>query len=123
VKTARLLFPLTALTALALSGCGGKGEVSGKVRFNGAPLSTGRIMFISQDEPSVSAFSTISEDGGYKVADCPLGPVRITVQTLGYRGAHPGRAVIPARYVDPAKSGLDYTVKPGRQPHDVDLAP
>ena len=119
----RPLGALAALLALALSGCGGKGEVSGKVRFNGAPLATGRVTFSCQNKPGASAFAMIGADGGYQIADCPSGPVQITVQTAGYRGARPAAAAIPGRYVDPAKSGLDYIVLPGRQQHDIDLAP
>ena len=121
--TRRLLCGLLPGLALTLSGCGNAGDVSGAVRFNGKPLSAGRVTFTSPNRPGASAHAWIAEDGSYKVADCPSGPVKITVQTVGYRGGRPAGAAIPARYVDPATSGLDYIVKPGRQQHDIDLTP
>lgn len=127
--TGRWFYGTAAVLALALSGCGGRtGEVSGTVRFGGRPLSTGCVEFASQAKPGVVVWSLIREDGGYEVADCPLGPVKIAVKTTaphGGRGlAGPGgRSYVPARYANAEKSGLDYTVLPGRQRHDIGLGP
>ena len=121
--TRRLLCGLLPGLALTLPGCGSAGDVSGVARFNGKPLSAGRVTFINPSRPGASAYAWIDADGGYKVIDCPSGPVKITVQTVGYRGGRPGAAPIPARYADPGASGLDYIVKPGRQRYDIDLTP
>jgi hypothetical protein len=134
--TIRLLGGLATLLTLTVSGCaGGTGEISGMVRFKGTPLSTGRVTFTSQNDPTVSVYSLIGKDGSYKVTDCPTGPVKIAVQTVvprsgqGLQGAkmgangRPTPVTIPHRYVDPAKSDLDYVVTRGRQQHDIDLTP
>ena len=121
------------MLALALSGCGGRtGEISGTIRFDGRPLSTGYVEFASQTKPGVVVSSLIREDGGYEIADCPLGPVKIAVKTTAPHGGHkpagakqgPGGVPdIPARYASAEKSGLDYIVRPGRQRYDIGLAP
>jgi hypothetical protein len=120
---------------LALAGCDGKGEISGKVRYNGKPLTAGRVTYTPQENPGAAVYSMILEDGSYKVADCPAGPARITVQTVvprsskAQQGAKPGpggrppRVTLPVRYADPATSGLDYTVRSGSQEYDIDLRP
>jgi hypothetical protein len=124
----RLLGGLSAVLALLLPGCGGgKGEVSGKVRFNGTTLSGGRVTFTSQKDPGASAYSMILEDGSYKVRGCPTGPVKITVQTVGRGvkgpGGRPAALALPARYADPEKSDLEYNVRRGGQEHDIELKP
>jgi hypothetical protein len=90
-------------------------------------------------------YGSIHGEGQFTVDDAPLGPVRITVQThdatprLPQSGVAPkqpaelaprkedrrdARAVpIPARYREPEKSGLTYTVRGGSQTHDIDLKP
>jgi hypothetical protein len=89
----------------------------------------------------------IGAEGQYTIANAPLGPVRITVQShaampagLPTRGAPappapPGltgpadhsRTVtvisIPSRYQDPEKSGLFYTIRTGKQTHDIEMLP
>jgi hypothetical protein len=114
--------------ALALCGCGGRGEVSGTVRFNGKPLSAGRVTLVSVNQPGVVAYSSILADGSYKVAGCPAGPVKVAVQTVVPRtsaGATGNKAAagpkVPVRYADPSTSGLEYTVHRGQQPYDIDL--
>ena len=121
--TRRLFCGLLPGLALTLTGCGNSGAVSGAVRLNGKPLSSGRVTFTNPDKPGAAQYAWIGEDGSYKVTDCPPGPVQITVQTVGYRGARSAATPIPARYANPAASGLDYVVRPGRQQHDIDLTP
>jgi hypothetical protein len=116
---------LGALMAVALSGCGGRGDVWGTVRLNGTPLSAGRVTFVSKDNPSSVVYSGIAQDGSYRIFGCPAGPVQVAVQTVVPRsgGGRPGGPTIPLRYVDPATSGLDYTVARGQHQHDIDLQP
>jgi hypothetical protein len=132
-KVARTLVlgGLVAILALMQAGCGSRGAVSGTVRFKDKPLSGGRITFNSQTTGGPSVVAVIGEDGSYKIADCPPGPVKITVQTV-YRGsgyAQPRKAgrlnlaIIPARYADPIASSLDYEVRAGAQRYDVELKP
>jgi hypothetical protein len=125
---------LAAIAALTLVGCGGRGDVSGTVRFNGKPLSTGRITFVGPDQRD-GVYSLILTDGSYKVTGCPAGPVKIAVQAVVPRSGpgqaapkpgtvrRPGALKIPTRYADPSTSGLDYTVNRGEQQHDIDLKP
>ena len=120
---------------MALSGCGGTGDVSGTVRFNGKPLPGGRVTFTSLEKTAKYAFAPIREDGSYTIENCPTGPVRITVQAVVPRsgavprGAKPGPGgrsapvLLPVRYADPEKSGLDYVVSRGEQLHDIALEP
>ena len=122
---ARLLGGMAAALALAASGCG-TGNVSGTVRFNGKPLPKGRVTFVSQKTAGVFLTAPLAEDGSYRIAGCPAGPVKITVQTVAPRsgGARPGAKAapaIPARYADADRSDLEYNVTRGPQTHDIDL--
>jgi hypothetical protein len=131
-RASRPLDATAAILALTLAGCGGgKGEVVGKVRFNGQALSAGRVTLVSATNPGAVAYSLILKDGTYKVTDCPSGPVRIAVQTVVPRSGRlavtkstaGGSLMVPVRYADPSTSGLEYTVRAGWQRHDIDLTP
>jgi hypothetical protein len=116
---------LAAVLTLTLAGCGGKGDVSGTVRFNGKPLAGGRVTFVPSDKGD-GVYSLILTDGSYKVTGCPAGPVKIAVQTAVPRSrpaARPASPKIPVRYVDASTSGVEYTVSAGQQQHDIDLKP
>src|SRR5712692_7061457 len=65
----------------AVAGCGARtGAVSGKVTFNGRTVSFGIVAFIGPDGGVAS--SQIESDGSYRIAAAPVGPVKITVQSL-----------------------------------------
>ena len=119
-------------------GCGGPftGEVSGTVKYNGNLL-PGGIVTISHPDGRV-ATCTIREDGSYSIPNAPGGEVKVSVQTLTplpaippfmLRGAPKSESVeragkyvkIPERYSDPAKSGLNLTVKRGSQEFPIEL--
>jgi hypothetical protein len=72
---------LLGVLFLAAAGCGGKGTVSGLVRFKGQPLPNGEINFLGQSGNQVVVKSQI-KDGAYKVDGIPTGPVKITVRTF-----------------------------------------
>jgi hypothetical protein len=129
------------------------GIVSGKVTYKNAPLGSGTITFIGGPKGDKSQWSPISADGSYQVSNVPVGNVKITVETtapsnLGSVGGMkppsvPGVAPppdqstlggadatkqgtyvpIPGKYKDAEQSGLSMEVKPGKQEHNVDLAP
>jgi hypothetical protein len=128
------------LGCVLLAGCSpGKGSVSGIVRYQGKPLATGTILFF--DERQRVRQSDIREDGSYEVTDVVAGTVRIAVMapmdipfqtpgapkslTLpGGTSAPRGKSVtLPARYADPAESGLTFPVVRGSNHRDVDLTP
>ena len=132
--------------SLALVGCGpAVPSVTGSVLFAGRPLTSGTVLFHGAD--GHVGHGLITEEGRYTVANAPPGPVRITVQSHAARpaglpsnGDPPPAAPIglgplpkdqrigthvpiPPRYLDPEQSGLTYTVRAGRQKHDIELQP
>jgi hypothetical protein len=130
------------LLALTAVGCGGgQGTVSGRVRFRGEPLPSGRVTFVCEggDKPVLTADV---RDGAYTIPGAPVGPAKVAVATYPVRttpvpnmppdvlppgggpAAPAGKYVaLPARYGDPEQSGLSYTVRKGHQTHDIDLEP
>jgi len=138
---------------LLAAGCGGgkKGEVSGKVLYQGKPVRGGTVSFIPEGGGLMS--SAIEEDGSYTVRNVPVGAVKITVETDSFRPpvmppggpgsggppegvmkymkgknaalADPQRAKryvpIPLQYGDPRQSNLTYTVTGGKQEYLIDL--
>ncbi|HVS38615.1 MAG TPA: hypothetical protein VMS17_23870 [Gemmataceae bacterium] len=142
----RLIRPpfLLVLLLAAAPGCGArKGNVSGLVSYQGAPLPNGKITFICEggDKPVLPA--TI-RDGQYELKGAPVGPVKITVATYNPTppvappagiplmkrpdGEPPPPAsnkyvAIPSRYGQPDQSNLSYDVQAGDQVHNIDLPP
>lgn len=132
-----LLFALL-LVPLA-TGCGsGKAgaTVSGKVTYQGKPLSSGIVTFVPDSGPA--HHTEIKSDGSYRLANVPVGPVRIGVQTKSGQSGSPSKeptgkedgkmadtrwkeSLIPTHYTDPNQSQLTYTVKKGKQQFDIDL--
>ena len=141
---------LLLFLCLSATGCGGSnGSVSGKVSYKGEPLGGGTVLFYSEGQATVT--SPIGLDGSYQIDKIPAGPVQIGVETQSAKpAARPpnmptpppeamakdasasplynpqnkpkGKYVaIPEVYADPKASGLDFTVKAGSQPHDIDL--
>jgi hypothetical protein len=126
--TARSLrWPVLLTAALLLAGCApGLGQVSGKVKYKGQPLPTGTITFYDQKNNPTS--SAIGPDGSYSVQKVAAGPVKITVSVpmnISFMGDRPPPGPkappLPAKYIDPEKSGLDFEVKAGDQVHDFNL--
>jgi len=132
------------LLACLMVGCGPPtATLSGTVSFKGQPLPSGTILFHAPD--GRVEHSLITEEGHYMIDNAPLGAVRITVQAhapapsgIPSRGKPPSVALPepprqakdpsdgkfihnPAKYLDPAKSGLTYMVLAGEQTHDIEL--
>jgi hypothetical protein len=132
------------LCVAGLAGCGGmkkKAVVFGNITYKGEALGNGKVVFIGKDGKGGS--STIGPDGRYRMADVPVGPVKITVETvppssskvnLPDAPAMPsmtggpsnpdssGKYVpIPAQYRSPDQTPLTYEVKPGEQQKDITL--
>jgi hypothetical protein len=77
-----------------VGGCGSsKGTVSGKVSYNGIPLSDGEVSFLP--ESGQGAFNArIKEDGSYTIEKVPAGKVKIVVATSSARGNDPRMAMM-----------------------------
>ena len=67
------------LLLLGAAGCGGRGTISGKVKYKGNLLPTGSIIFFDAKDRQVASAS-INSDGSYS-ATVPTGNLRIAVST------------------------------------------
>jgi hypothetical protein len=137
-RTRAALQAVAAGAVLALAGCGApKGELEGKVTFNGQPLPGGQVVVHpskgwTEDDNAVPTSSRIQDDGSYYVSNIPPGPAKITVMTIGAFKLGPtgsseareylGKYVpIPLHYNDVNKSGLAVDVKNGKQEFNIAL--
>lgn len=131
---------LSILSVLSLAGCGGDGRlptatVRGKVTYNGEPLKIGSLLFVPVGG-GPTAEANIDKNGNYSLgtyetADgAVLGKhqVMITAFTAAGGSGLPEDAVkgdaapvsiIPEKFGDLAKSGLEVEVKSGK--NDVDF--
>jgi hypothetical protein len=125
-------------------GCGQPtGYVTGKVTYQGRPLTSGAVTFHGEDGRVDSG--PINSEGNYVVANAPSGTVKVTVvvrqvnqKAVSKRGpgakspTHPDQAkqppaetakplIIPPRFADPNQSGLAYNVTGGKQTIDIPL--
>jgi hypothetical protein len=126
-----------ALLTLAAVGCGGRGDVSGKVSYKGKALVFGTVQFEASDKTIKQA--NIAQDGSYSIPGVPVGEAKVAVssdnprssafQPLQREGMPPppplpevkGWFPIPPGYQDLSKPKLTYTVKSGKNTYDIDL--
>jgi hypothetical protein len=130
-KTAAVRGGWGLLLALAVSGCGRGGQVSGTVSYRDQPLPDGTVMLLASDGRVYDG--QIQSDGTFRIAAVPAGPakVRVTSMTAGQaekegsgkeegRGKQRalvkggGRSRIPPQYGDFERSGLTVTVEKGK---------
>jgi hypothetical protein len=111
-----LIVGFVSILALLPGGCGhrpaverNRAEAGGMVTLDGKPLPVGSITFISTDDPRFRVTAMIQSDGRFKVADAPLGRVKVVIETESARG-NPGFVPVPAKYADAKTSGLTATV-------------
>ena len=133
---------------LLVAGCGpAKTEVSGTVRYQGKPLTSGHVLVVDAD--GMSYPSPISGEGAYTVSGVPIGPVRFAVlvsnmdvqkprkREAGERrgkvglnkrensrrdkSAPPPQPQLPPRYAAVGTSGLSTTLQLGSNVFDLDL--
>jgi len=133
---------------LVVSGCGpAKTEVSGTVRYEGKPLTSGHVLVVDAD--GMSYTSPISGEGAFTVSGVPVGPVRFAVlvsnmdvskplkreagERRGKAGfkkrdnsrrdnsVPPPKPQLPPRYAAVGTSGLSTTLKPGPNTFDLDM--
>lgn len=127
---------LVAAAALWAAGCGPSfGTISGTLTHNGKPVPDVTVSFVSPDGTINTA--QVGADGTYSVANVPVGPVQVTVQSptalgeseqevikKGKSGVAPKAATrvgLDPKFGDPQTSGLSLTVKAGDNKYDIDL--
>jgi hypothetical protein len=128
---------LLFLMVLAAIGCGrGKGSVSGKVTYQGKPLTSGVVIFID-DKGRPSSPATIGKDGNYLAPRVSTGAMKVAVDnppppsfpkdkaddptTKEARARAENYIPIPKKYKEANKSGLSFDVKPGPNVFDITL--
>jgi hypothetical protein len=70
---------LLLLLLLGTTGCGARGTISGKVKYKGNLLPSGRLVFVDSKDRQVASAS-INNDGSYS-AIVPSGTMKIAVMT------------------------------------------
>src|SRR5262245_46478087 len=126
-----------ALLALAVTGCAGQGDVSGKVTYKGKALVWGTVQFEGSDK--IIKQANIKSDGTYSVSGVATGEAKVAVSSINPKSSDfqmrqvEGRPApkprpevkgwfpIPDKYDAPHKSGLVYTIKRGENPIDIVL--
>ncbi len=96
--------------------------VKGQVLFQGKPLTSGFVTFVSADGRKYSA--SIKADGSYafKSVTLPPGEYKVMIEnsvTLG-KGQERGPEV-PRQYRSPETTPLTLTLRPGQNAHDLNL--
>ena len=107
----KLALVCTILALTLLSGCA-KPQTStfhGTVSCGGRPLSSGLICFLGPTPEMRMGMGTIQDNGMYTATDVPVGEVRVSLKAPG----------VPAKYSDPNKSELLYTITPGMTSLDI----
>lgn len=110
------------LVSSAALGCGGgvslppSGSVSGTVKYNGKPLSSGVVTFVHPG--GFTGTDMIKPDGKYSVPNAAIGANAITVLVPPPPA---GTVVIPKKYADAKTSDLSFEVKAGTQTFDLEL--
>jgi hypothetical protein len=125
------------LLPLAAVGCAGRGNVSGKVTYQGRPLAWGTVQFEGSDH--IVKQANINSDGTYTVPGVATGDAKIAVSSVDPRSSdfqpiqREGQAPrkprpevkgwfeIPKKYETTFNSGLTYTVKRGNNEFDIKL--
>src|SRR3954447_8743448 len=135
-RRTRIALAVAMILTLA-SGCHNSSmepEVSGTVKLDGKPIGPGTIAFVPTEQGRKSANGLVESDGSYNVktirgSGLLAGQYRVAVSIHEMpknvkRGDRPpvGKSLIPEKYEDETKSGLQYKVEPGRNTIDVELA-
>lgn len=121
----RRFLPATALLALALTGCGGSDStvtqalLRGKVTLDNKPLVAG-VVTAYQSGTKVME-TNINPDGAYEFAQPASGDYQLTVTKTDVTTPYAKPVKLPARYADPAQSGLTAKVA-ASQANTQDLA-
>ena len=113
------------------------GVVSGRVLFQGQPVTGGVVTFHPEKGAPVSG--QVNEDGSYQIKKLPVGDYKVAVGTQNLGPANPGQPgkagkdnklpggpgprviPLPEKYASPSTSGLTRKVEPGPQPFEIQL--
>ncbi len=144
----RLWSMLTAAFGLGifLAGCGGVagrpplGRVSGKVTYNGQPVTTGSVIFTpsKSDNGGHIATGPIGSDGSYSLTTfdtgdgAVIGQHVVTVESRekmsgppmdkqGRITYKPSKMTVPDKYTNPEKTPFRYTVEPSGNTINLEL--
>jgi hypothetical protein len=125
----------SCLLAALILGCGGRGDVSGKVFYHSKPLVFGTVLIQGSD--GIPRQGNIEQDGSYYVSAVATGEAGVAVNspnpksiTLTYKNPNKkpepypdvkGWFSIPKQYEKPSTSGLIYTIKRGENNIDIEL--
>ena len=140
---ARLAALLVLAAGAGASGCGATAAtVSGKVSHRNKLVTSGEVVFLTQDGKS-GAHAPVQPDGTYRAVNVPLGTLRVglrnppplyyqqiknrpkdltddpEMQEAAKRAAN--FVPTPPKYEDPNQSGLTTDVKPGENIYNLDL--
>jgi len=133
--------PFVFLSA-CICGCGNTATVTGKVNYQGRPVTYGSVIFICTDK--IARSGVIEPDGSYSVEGVPPGNVTIAVISRnpsmgrsvvrGEKPAQPGKKEtssqelvvkkwfpLPPKFENPKNSGLGCAISSGRVSYDIDL--
>lgn len=124
--------------------CGCRAEsatVVGKVSYRGKPVTSGVVVFIDTAGRATMPAS-VQGDGSYRIKVAPLGAVKVSFDNLApppvpklppaspaaedpeieqMAKAHENYTSTPAKYKDPAASGITFDLKPGENVCNLDL--
>src|SRR5438094_236640 len=108
-----------ALLALVALGCGGRGDVSGKVTFQGKTVVFGTVQFEGSD--GRLSQGNIGTDGSYSVRDVAVGEAKVAVSSLNPKSSDfvpmqreggkppPPRPDVPGWFPIPSKYDRTFT--------------
>jgi hypothetical protein len=133
-RARRLVVALGIAALLGAAGCGGGGDkpasVSGTVTYKGKPVTSGVVVLIGKDGKA-SDPGAVQADGTYRIAHAPVGTVTVVFDNPAperpsgsklpandpeaQAEAETAKRYVPtpAKYKDPAKSGLTLEIKRG----------
>ncbi len=97
-----LIYPAAVLILLPLTaGCSGsKGTITGKVTYQGQPVTGGIVLFVSTAGKGTGR-SDIRSDGSYTIENMPTGMAKIAVDTRSAQGPAAGSKGPPANMKPP----------------------
>jgi hypothetical protein len=132
----RLLLPACAGLVLSLAGCN-TGPVKhpetgatleGTVTYGGEKVLVAMVLATG---PNGSAQGFIGDDGKYKLENVPVGEVSIGVNVEAAKGPLTSKIMakqkvppivnVPAKYADPATSGIKTTIVKGENTYDIKI--